>query len=289
MTVCAVVLAAGEGVRLRPLTSRLPKPLCPVGNVSLLDQTLTRLAAAGLHGPQQVAVNACHLADQIVAAVGSRAHLSVEPPPPWGTSGGVARLRDWIDGRAVLACNADAYLAPGAQVPDLLAGWDGETVRMLVVRTEPGRPGEFGDQKQWRFAGMSLLPWHVVKQLPEDRGSLVHTAWRPAEARGALELVPFDGVYIDCGTPADYLAANLHAANLHAAKLHAADGGNLIADDAEVIGPVHQSVVGSGATVRGRLTRSVVLPGGVVDPDEHLVDAVRAGRDITLRANPAAR
>lgn len=58
--VCAVVLAAGEGRRLRPLTERTPKALCPVGNVPLLELALARVAALvpGLSGPDRVAVNA---------------------------------------------------------------------------------------------------------------------------------------------------------------------------------------------------------------------------------------
>ncbi len=206
---CAVVLAAGAGTRLRPLTLHLPKALCPVDNVPLLERTLRRLAGLGLAGPERIAVNACHHADQIVAYVAGRAHLSVEPPPALGTSGGVARLRDWIAGRGVLVCNADAYLAADHPA-DLLTGWSGDTVRMLVVPTGSDR-GEFGADRQWRFAGMSLLPWQVVASLPDGPGDLVSTAWRPAEAAGVLEYVRFGGVFYDCGTPADYLAANLHA------------------------------------------------------------------------------
>jgi len=253
---CAVVLAAGEGTRLRPLTLNLPKALCPVGNVRLLDRVLARVAALGLDGPRSVAVNACYLAEQIVAAVDHRAHLSVEPPPALGTSGGVANLRDWIDGRSVLVCNADAYLSPDP--PDLFAGWDGCTVRLLVVPAEPGT-GEFGDARQWRFAGMSLLPWQVVRDLPQRTAELVTTAWRPAESRHELQLIPHHGGYFDCGTPANYLAANLHAT-----------GG--------------RSIVGEGAVVRGRLTRSLVLPGGYVADHEHLVEAIRVGRDMTVPA-----
>ena len=115
--VCAVILAAGEGRRLRPLTDLLPKALCPVGNVALLDQALARLSGLGLAGPGTVAVNACYLADQVVAHVGDRAHLSVEPDGPLGTAGGVARLRDWINGRGLLVGNADGYLTDPAREP----------------------------------------------------------------------------------------------------------------------------------------------------------------------------
>jgi len=204
--VCAVVLAAGEGRRLRPLTDRTPKALCPVGNVPLLDMALDRLASLGLTGPDTVAVNAWYLADQVVAAVGRRAHVSVESgPAPLGTAGGLAALRDWIDGRPVLVTNVDAYLAGGRLAP-LLEGWDGDGTRLLVAA---GPPAEFSGR---RFAGCSALPWRRVRQLPAEPTDLVRTVWRPAEAAGELTLVDYDGVYLDTGTAESYLAANLHAA-----------------------------------------------------------------------------
>lgn len=202
---CGVVLAAGEGTRLRPLTALRPKPLLPVGGVPQLDRVLARLASLGLAGPGAVAVNASWLADQVVAHVGDRAHLSVEPDGPLGTAGGVARLRGWIAGRPVLVANADAYLA-GGSLAALLAGWDRETVRLLGV---PGAgPGTFSG---YAFAGISLLPWSWVRRLP-TRGELVHATWRPAEAAGSLEVIKFTGYFRDTGTPAGYVAANIHAA-----------------------------------------------------------------------------
>jgi NDP-sugar pyrophosphorylase family protein len=273
---CAVVLAAGEGRRLRPLTSVRQKALCPVGNVPLLDRALARVAGLGLAGPAQVAVNACYLGEQVVAHVGDRAWLSVEPGEPLGTSGGVANLRDWIDGRGVLVVNADAYLAtsapPGADVAALVAGWDGETVRLLGVPAGAW-PAEFGP---YRFAGLSLLPWSMVRPLEARRADLVRTVWRPAEADGALTVVEYAGTYLDTGTPVDYLAANLHAAG----------DGDLVDPAAQVSGGLSRAVVGAHARVEGRVTRGVVWPGGYVGPDEHLVDAVRVGRDLTLLAAP---
>ena len=265
---CAVVLAAGAGTRLRPLTLLRPKALCPVGNVPLLDRALDRVAALGLAGPGTVAVNASHLADQVVAHVGDRVHLSVEPDGPLGTAGGVGRLRDWIDGRPALVANADAYLA-GGSLQALLAGWDGRTVRLLGV---PAAPGQVGIFSGFAFAGFSLLPWRRVRRLPDEPGELVRAVWRPAEAAGALEVVPFDGHFRDTGTAAGYLAANLHAAAAAGGR-----GGNLIAAGAVVAGRCVSSVVGCGAVVRGRLTRSVVWPGCTVRRDEHLTDSIRAG------------
>ena len=275
-SLCALVLAAGEGIRLRPLTERTPKALCPVGNVPLLDRALHRLAKLGVSGPATVAVNACHLADQVVAHVGNRAYLSVEGPTALGTSGAVANLRDWIAGRAVLVGNADAYLCatPDRTGPDLAAlleGWDGRTVRMLGVPAPPGYRYPFG---KFQFAGFSLLPWSVVAELPEGFSDLVQTAWRPAEAAGRLEVIEFGGTYLDTGTPAGYLAANLHAAG----------DGDLVAVDASVTGRLSRAVIGARADVQGAVTRGVVWPGGYVGPDEDLVDAIRVGRDLTVGA-----
>jgi NDP-sugar pyrophosphorylase family protein len=282
---CAVLLAAGEGRRLRPLTALLPMALCPVGNVALLDRALARVAGLGLAGPDRVAVNAAYLAEQVAGHVGGRAHVSWEPDGPLGTSGGVGRLRDWIAGRAALVGNADAYLAdparpPGRDVATLLAGWTGDTVRML---TRPTAPGETGGFSGHRFAGISLLPWRYVRTLPATPGDLVRTVWRPAEAAGELELIPYAGAYLDCGTPADYLAANLHAAGLRSLGRNAA-GGSLIDATADVTGRCETSVVGAGAVVRGAVTRVVVWPGATVAADERLTDAVRVGADLTVRA-----
>ncbi|MFG1993690.1 sugar phosphate nucleotidyltransferase [Actinoplanes sp. NPDC048988] len=277
--VCGVVLAAGEGQRLRPLTEILPKALCPVGNVALLDRALGRLAALGLAGPGNAAVNAAYLGEQVVAHVGDRAHLSVEPDGPVGTSGGVGRLKGWIDGRGALVGNADAYLSdpgrePGKDIAALLDGWSGETVRMLTKTNPPGATGGFSGR---RFAGFSLLPWRYVRDLSTEMSNLVRTVWRPAEAEGALELIDYEGSYIDTGTPGDYLTANLHAAKARA----------LIDPSATITGTVTDAVVGAGATVHGEITRCVVWPGAEVTADEKLVDVIRAPGPVTVRV-PAA-
>ncbi len=271
---CAVVLAAGEGQRLRPLTESTPKALCPVGNVALLDRTLARLKHHGLSGPATVAVNACYLAEKVIEHVGGRAFLSRESgPPALGTAGAIGNLRAWIADRAVLVGNADAYLAPRAPAKNdltaLLDGWDGSTVRVLGVPAGDAEP-EFG---ALRFAGFSLLPADVAASLPATASELVFEAWRPAERAGRLEVIEYDGRYQDIGTPAAFLDANLHAAGPD----------SLVAPDAVVDGVVEHSVVGAGAQVRGSVRRSVVLPGAVVAAGEHLSEAIRTASGLTLR------
>jgi CTP:molybdopterin cytidylyltransferase MocA len=237
----AVILAAGRGVRLRPLTDIAPKPLCPVGNVPLLGRALD--AAAEVTG--DVAVNAHYLAEQVAAYVGDRAHVSYEAEP-LGTAGALGNLKPWIGGRDVLVLNGDAY-RPGS-LRDFVEGWDGERVRLLVVR-DPGR-GDFGE---WRYAGAALHPWGAVAGLEAMPSGLYEAVWRHTDP----ELVPWQGTFLDCGTVADYLRANMHAS-----------GG--------------APVVGAGAVVEGELVRSVVWPKGVVRRGERLVDAVRVGTDVTV-------
>jgi NDP-sugar pyrophosphorylase family protein len=272
--VCAVVLAAGLGTRLRPLTTVLPKALVPVGNVALLDRTLNRLAAAGLTGPRRVAVNAHHFAAMVAEHVGDRAHLSLEVDRPLGSAGAIGQLRQWIDGRAVLVINADAYVAaPEGDLNTLLDDWDGRTLRMFGRKADDGHP-PFGGLS---FAGASLLPPAEAAALKPEYSHLVLTTWRPAERAGAMEAIPLEGTYIDCGSPADYLAANMHAAQ----------GENIIAGDAVVTGETLSSVIGGAARVQGSVRRCVVWPEAQVGADESLAEVIRVGSEMTVEVTHA--
>lgn len=264
--IAAIVLAAGEGTRLRPLTAIRPKALCPVGNIPMLDRALDLLAEVGIAGIDQVAVNACWLADQIVEHVGDRAHMSVEREL-LGSAGSIGRLRAWVAGRPVLVLNADAYFSGDVRLQELIGGWSGDRLRMLGQH-HVGGPGEFG---AFDFAGMSLIPAGTAAALPPERDDLVHAVWRPAEAAGRLDVVSLHGLYLDCGTPSSYLYANL---------LEVED--TLIAGDAVVTGEVSRSVIGAGAQVHGDVHDSVIWPGSVVAKGENLSRSIRAG-DVTLQ------
>lgn len=195
MTLAALVLAAGRGERLRPLTDSVPKPLLDVGGRTLLDAALDRVAMVVPLGPGNVAVNAHWLADQIVAAVGSRATVSVEEPEALGTAGAVGPLRQWLAGRDLLIVNGDAWYAEAVDVPGFVKGWDGNRPRLLVV-AEPAHPDFEG---RWRFAGMSLLPGATAQTLEPVPSGLYEMVW----SRVDLDLVPAEVTFIDCGTLTD--------------------------------------------------------------------------------------
>jgi NDP-sugar pyrophosphorylase family protein len=244
-SLAGVVLAAGAGLRLRPLTYLRPKPLCPVGDRPLVDHAVGRFAGT----LDAVAVNVHHGREQLEAHLAGRTHLSVEEHEALGTAGAIGQLREWLDGRAVAVVNGDTWCpAPAAS---LLDGWDGERVRVQVVGDEP-----FGPRS--RVAG-TVLPGPVASSLPAEPAGLWELVWREALADGRIDTVPVPAgtPFHDCGTPARYLAANL-----------AWSGG--------------QSVVGRGATVEGSVRRSVVWPGAVVGPGERLVDAIRAAEHLTV-------
>jgi NDP-sugar pyrophosphorylase family protein len=196
-------------------------------------------------------VNAHHHAEQVVTHIGERAFVSVEQPEPLGTAGALGALHDWLDGRDVVLTNADAYLA--GSLDELVNGWDRERCRLLVVDT--GAQADFGT---FRYVGACLLPWEMVRLLSAEPSGLYEVLWKQQEAEGRLDLVAYSGKAIDCGTPADYLEANLHAS-----------GG--------------RSVIGDGAVVEGKVERSVVWDGAYVGPDEDLFEVIRAGtRDDPL-------
>ncbi|HEX2191754.1 MAG TPA: sugar phosphate nucleotidyltransferase [Acidimicrobiales bacterium] len=253
----AVVLAAGSGTRLRPLTRLLPKALCPVGGVALLDLSLGRARAV----TRDVAVNVHHgrsAMEAHLAALDEPVHVSVEEAEALGTAGALGHLRDWIAGRPVLVVNVDAW--HHADLAAFAAGWDGERPRLLTVGPRPAaafgprRPATWGDDC---YAGAALLPAAGVERLPTTPAGLWETWWRRLTPGVDLELVRHVGPWFDCGTPASYLAANLEASGGH-------------------------SVVAPGAVVEGRVEESVVWAGARVEAGEHLYRAVRAPGPLTV-------
>ena len=238
----AVVLAAGAGTRLRPLTWLRPKALCPVDNVALVDWVVGWARTV----TPAVAVNIHHGRAALESHLAGRVRLSIEEPVALGTAGGVGNLKGWADGRGVLTMNADSW--HDADLDAFARQWDGERVRVLVAGEE------FGPRAH---VVASLLPWSEVARLPTSPSGLYEVSWRRALDDARLDVARHTGRFVDCGTPAGYLAANLAASE-------------------------GRSVVGRGAHVDGSLERSVVWPGAPVFGHERLVRAIRADHQVTV-------
>ena len=253
-----VVLAAGEGRRLRPLTHERPKPLCPLAGVPLLDHALGAVAVV----TTQVGVNVWHRPAQMLdrlerldeepGPLGALSvHVSVEAGGgPLGTAGGIGAMRDWIDGRDVLVINADSWCP--ADLVGFVRGWDRARVATLLAGSDTFGP-------RVRLAA-TLLPWSAVAALVDEPTGLYEVCLGPAHEAGRLVAVRTDAPFHDCGTPARYLAANLEVAG--------------VAGD--------EAVIGAGARVDGIVRRSVVWPDAVVARGEVLESAIRTTKGITV-------
>lgn len=106
----AMILAAGRGERLRPLTERIPKPLIEVGGKPLVVHHIEALAAAGF---RELVINQGHLGEQLPAALGDggrwgvNIHWSVEKPEPLETGGGIFQALPLLGAGPFLAVNGD--------------------------------------------------------------------------------------------------------------------------------------------------------------------------------------
>jgi N-acetyl-alpha-D-muramate 1-phosphate uridylyltransferase len=242
-SLAGVVLAAGLGTRLMPLTRSRPKALCPVLNTPLVDLAMARFDGI----TTSVAINVHHGRGLLESHLAGRVHLSIEAERPLGTAGALGRLRPWIDGRPTLVVNADSWCPDG--LDQLVDGWDGSRVRLLVPGGGVLRPGT-------PIAG-ALMPWDDVQQLDDEPAGLYERSWAPAAAGGRVDVVAHDGPFVDCGTPSSYLRANLMAS-----------GG--------------KTVVGPGAVVEGEAVRCVLWAGTEVRRGERLVDAIRTSERMTV-------
>lgn len=214
-----------------------------MAGVPLVDLAVVRLRTA----VDDVAVNVHHGRAEMERHLADRVHVALEQPEALGTAGALANLRPWLSGRAVLLTNADAWFAD-LDLDAFVAGWDGERVRLLCVRDEAR--GDFGDL---RYCGVALLPYETIEPLAITPSGLYEASWSGLWRLGRLDLAVHDGPFVDCGTSAEYLIANLLANH-----------------GRSVVGPA--AVIGAGAVV----DQSVVWPGSEVAPGEVLRRAIRA-------------
>lgn len=180
---------------MRPFTEVTPKPLLTINN----EELLARAINMGGRVAGRTAVNTHHLSDQIAAAVEPSIHVSYESQL-LGTAGAVARVLPWLGDDDLLILNGDTWLEE--LPPSFVCDWDRTGPRLLV--RDVGRPSDFGTL---RFIGASLLPNAVARALPTEPSGLYEEVWLP---RGkALDLCVTQAMAFDCGTPTEFLQANL--------------------------------------------------------------------------------
>jgi len=217
-----MVLAAGLGVRMRPLTLERPKPLLEVAGCTLLDHALDRLDAAGV---TRAVVNTHYLGEQIVAHLAQRTRPEIrisQESVALETGGGIRRALPVLGERPFFVVNADILWVDGP-IPALsrLAGhWDDGAMDALLLMMPIARatgfdgPGdylmdEYGRLRRRRpdevapfvFAGVHIAHPRLFRDTPPETPFSNNQVWDRAEAEGRLFGIVHDGTWYHIGTP----------------------------------------------------------------------------------------
>ncbi len=217
----AMILAAGLGERMRPLTLDRPKPLLEAGGRTLIDWTLDRFAAAGI---RRVVVNAYYKAAMLEAHLQTRRDINIDishEPERLETGGGIARALPMLGGEPFYVANSDSVWldGPTPALDRLAAAWDGDRMdALLLLMTAPRSdlyvgPGDFMMDSAGRlsarperriapyvYAGLHICHPRLFATAPEGPFRLTRL-WREAEAAGRLFGLVHDGVWFHVGTP----------------------------------------------------------------------------------------
>ncbi len=280
----AIVLCAGFGTRLRPLTLELPKPLVPVGDGPLIQHAITALNTVGV---VDVVLNTHHLADKFanyISQLPGNIQL-IHEPEIRGTGGALRGARHAL-APPVVVWNGDILADP-----DLLALLAVASPMALAVASRPlgegtvgvGSDGQVVRLRGERFGtevrggdylGIAALAAEAVERAP-DSGCLIGDICLPMLRQGqTIPTVASDVPWSDLGTPDAYLEANLRWLGEQANWIDPTaqvDSGvelkrSLVGRGATATGTgeLEECVVWPGATVRAPLRRAIVTPERVV-------------------------
>jgi MurNAc alpha-1-phosphate uridylyltransferase len=225
----AMVLAAGLGTRMRPLTDRLPKALAPVAGRALIDRVLDRLRDAGV---ERAVVNVHHLADQLEAHLAQRHDLEIvisdERAGLLDSGGGIQHARPLLGEDPIIVANIDSlWLEEGTPaLESLKAAWDPSAMDLLLLLVRRGHgigfegPNGFFMDEAGRLThstsaepptpyanvGFGILKPQILDGAPDGAFSILPT-WRRLQAQGRLYGVAMDAFWMHVGDPAAREAA----------------------------------------------------------------------------------
>jgi len=225
----AMILAAGRGERLRPVTDRLPKPLLEVGGRPLLAWHLERLAAAGF---REVVVNVSHFAGLIVERMGDGAAFGLSlayshEREPLETAGGIAQARARLGEAPFLLVNGDVYCE--CDFARLRGERLGQRLAHLVLVPNPAhRPqGDFsleagkvgnGAGARYTYAGVAVMSPALVDGIEPGTRAPLGPLLRTAAANGRLGGELYEGIWQDVGTAERLAALDALLATRHGAR-----------------------------------------------------------------------
>lgn len=220
----AMLLAAGRGERMRPLTDHTPKPLLRVAGKPLIVWHLEALARAGI---AEVVVNLSWLGDQIRAALGDgrdfglTLHYSEEGSPPLETGGGIFQALPLLGPAPFLVVNGDTFTDVDLGSLQLSAAAD---ARLVMVANPPHHPqGDFvldgellekGGGATLTYSGIGIFSPALFAGCTGGRFALLPLLERAIAAR-RLQGQRHGGLWLDIGTPERLSALNRRLARAH--------------------------------------------------------------------------
>lgn len=216
-----MIMAAGLGTRMRPLTDDKPKPLVTVMGKPLIDHALDRLAAAGV---TQVVVNVHYRAQMLRAHLAGRTGMDIrisdESGELLGTGGGAVRALPLFDSQPFFILNSDSVWV-GGDVPALTQlqrqwnprdmdgllllapmtaamGYDGRGDFVIDTQGHIARPG--GGGSPYAYPGVQIVHPRLFDSAPQGEFS-TNLVWDRAIAAKRLFGTPMDGMWLHIGTP----------------------------------------------------------------------------------------
>lgn len=220
----AMVMAAGLGKRMRPLTALRPKPLIEVAGKPLIDHVFDRLRSAGV---KRAVVNVHYLADALEAHVSHRVKdidviVSDERKQLLETGGGLVKARELLGDAPFLCVNSDNLWIDGPidAIRQLAAGWDDSRMDALLLVVPLARANSHGGQGDFHldafgriigrrkpgrlapfvFTGVQILSPRVIRDWPEGPFS-TNLFWERAIEAGRAWGLVHQGLWFDVGTP----------------------------------------------------------------------------------------
>ena len=224
----AMVLAAGLGTRMRPLTDDRPKALVEVAGRTLIDHVLDRLIEVGV---KRAVVNVHAFADALEAHLKTRADVEIvisdERAELLETGGGLKKARPLLGDAPILVANIDSVWTDDAALGRLVAAWDPARMDDLLMTIPLDRTigfdgtGDFSISPEGRlthrggaasaplaYMGVHMLSPRTIDSWPTERHSIFQH-WMDMAARGRLHGVTTEGVWMHVGDPAARAAAEV--------------------------------------------------------------------------------
>ena len=215
----AMILAAGKGTRLRPLTLNTPKPLVEVGGQPLIVWHIKALQAVGI---TDITINASYLADKLIDGLGNgsqygvKLHWSVEENEPLETAGGIfhALQTGKLQDAPFILINSDVWTTYDlAQLRGYELGADQMAHLLLIDNPEHNNGGDFainnglaseqavGDADKYTFAGISVISPRLLDDIVTDQAAALAPLLRKAMIKFQVTAEIIKDSWIDVGTP----------------------------------------------------------------------------------------